>query len=78
MYARPALSTLGLFTNTERRVVEYTLIDSLYFAFVTVTTVGYGDLTAQTQAGRFATTYYIVSVLFWLPSKVSVAANAQA
>ncbi|KAM7456836.1 hypothetical protein BLSTO_02405 [Blastocystis sp. subtype 1] len=60
-----------LFTNTERSVVEYTLIDSLYFAFVTVTTVGYGDLSAQTQAGRFATTYYIVSILFWLPSKLT-------
>ncbi|KAK8812110.1 hypothetical protein WA556_004235 [Blastocystis sp. ATCC 50177/Nand II] len=66
-----------LFTNTERSVVEYTLIDSLYFAFVTVTTVGYGDLSAQTQAGRFATTYYIVSILFWLPSKVWPAARAE-
>ena len=70
-------STVGLFTNTERSVVEYTLIDSLYFAFVTVTTVGYGDLSAQTQAGRFATTYYIVSILFWLPSKVWPAARAE-
>ena len=62
-------STVGLFTNTERSVVEYTLIDSLYFA--------YGDLSAQTQAGRFATTYSIVSILFWLPSKVWPAARAE-
>lgn len=56
-------------------MVDYTLIDSIYFAIVTVTTVGYGDVTAKTQAGRFATTYYIVSILFWLPSKVSFTAG---
>ena len=51
--------------------------DLCAIAFVTVTTVGYGDLSAQTQAGRFATTYYIVSILFWLPSKVWPAARAE-
>ena len=50
--------------------MRYTLLDSIYYAFVTVTTVGYGDITPLTQEGRFATTYYIISVLFWLPSKV--------
>lgn len=42
-----------------------------YYAIVTVTTVGYGDITPKSRAGRFATTYYIVSLLFWLPTKVS-------
>jgi voltage-gated potassium channel Kch len=28
-----------------------TLFDSLYFTVVTVATVGYGDITATTQAG---------------------------
>ena len=50
--------------------MRYTLLDSIYYAIVTVTTVGYGDITPLTQEGRFATTYYIISVLFWLPSKV--------
>lgn len=52
--------------------MEYSVVDALYYALVTLTTVGYGDITPQTRAGRFATTYYIVSVLFWLPSKVRV------
>ena len=50
--------------------MEYSIVDALYYAFVTLTTVGYGDITPKTRVGRFATTYYIVSVLFWLPTKV--------
>ena len=42
-----------------------------YYAIVTVTTVGYGDITPKSRAGRFAATYYIVSLLFWLPTKVN-------
>ena len=53
-------------------VSTFLLFSSSYYAFVTVTTVGYGDITPKTQAGRFATTYYIVSILFWLPSKVLI------
>lgn len=43
---------------------------SRYYAIVTVTTVGYGDITPRTKAGRYATTYYIISVMLWVPSKV--------
>ena len=31
------------------------LIDALYYASVTVTTTGYGDITAVSQSGRLAT-----------------------
>src|SRR5438552_2133571 len=33
------------------------LLDFLYFSFVTITTVGYGDLTAGTSTGRVLVTF---------------------
>ncbi len=32
-------------------------VDFLYFSFVTITTVGYGDLTAGTSTGRVLVTF---------------------
>jgi hypothetical protein len=37
-----------------------TLSDTLYFAFVTVATVGFGDITPTTRGGRVATVFMIV------------------
>ena len=36
---------------------ELTLVDSIWWAMVTMTTVGYGDYSAQTFAGRFLISY---------------------
>ncbi len=33
-------------------------LDSVYFAVVTTTTIGYGDLTPQTALGKFITIFY--------------------
>jgi uncharacterized membrane protein len=40
--------------------VEPTNVDFLYFSFVTITTVGYGDLTAGTSTGRVLVTFEAV------------------
>jgi voltage-gated potassium channel len=38
---------------------HWRMLDSLYFSVITLTTVGYGDLTPQTDAGKIFTIVYI-------------------
>ncbi|HRF28624.1 MAG TPA: potassium channel family protein [Candidatus Saccharibacteria bacterium] len=37
------------------------LVDALYFSTITLTTVGYGDITPQTDIGKLFTCVYILS-----------------
>ncbi len=37
----------------------WSYIDSLYFSVITLTTVGYGDLSPQTNGGKIFTIFYI-------------------
>lgn len=39
---------------------KWSWIDAYYFCVVTLATVGYGDLTPKTEAGRLFTTFYII------------------
>ena len=54
-----SLSPQGLFVNTERPYAKMSLLDAFYYAFVTLSTVGYGDVTPHSAAGRLATLYYM-------------------
>lgn len=40
-------------------VEQWAVVDSFYFSVVTLTTVGYGDLSPETTAGKLFTTVYI-------------------
>ncbi len=58
------------------RVVEgWRWVDAFYFAVVTLTTVGYGDLTPQTDAGKLFTVIYILTGLGVLGSFIGLIAN---
>jgi voltage-gated potassium channel len=39
---------------------KWSLLNSYYFCVVTLTTVGYGDITPHTSAGKLFTTVYIL------------------
>ena len=53
------LVTLLSGTLFYRQVEGWSLLDSLYFSVVTLTTVGYGDLSPSTAAGKVFTILYI-------------------
>lgn len=43
-----------------RWVEDLSWVDSIYFTIVTLTTVGYGDISPQTTAGKLFTAAYIL------------------
>ncbi|MCP4138765.1 MAG: two pore domain potassium channel family protein [Chloroflexi bacterium] len=51
---------LGLGTWFYARVEGWGVLDSLYFSVITLTTVGYGDFSPQTPAGKIFTIIYIM------------------
>ncbi|KAI9247966.1 hypothetical protein BDA99DRAFT_564939 [Phascolomyces articulosus] len=51
--------------------VKYSIIDSLYLVMVTLSTVGYGDITPQTEASRVVVMVIIVTSLAVLPSLIT-------
>ncbi len=39
----------------------WSYIDAMYFSIVTLTTIGFGDFTPQTDAGKIFTIFYIIA-----------------
>ncbi|MBP1910204.1 potassium channel family protein [Methanolobus bombayensis] len=51
--------TLSLGTVTYHSIEGWTWLDSLYFSVITLTTIGFGDLTPATDLGKIFTIIYV-------------------
>jgi len=58
LYLAAGLLLAGMFFY--HRVEDWNLFESFYFSVLTLTTVGYGDFTPQTVAGRAFTIFYVL------------------
>ena len=55
-----ALGLVAVGTVVYRYIEDWSWVDSFYFSVITVTTVGFGDLTPTTDGGKLFTVFYII------------------
>ncbi len=53
-------AVIALGTVAYHFIENWTWLDSLYFSIITLTTIGYGDFSPQTDAGKWFTIFYII------------------
>jgi len=54
------LAVLGGGSIAYHYLEGWSWIDSVYFSIITLTTIGYGDFSPQTEAGKLFTIFYII------------------
>lgn len=58
--AAAAIITLAVGTIVYHLVEHFSWLNAYYFSVITLTTVGYGDLTPHTAFGKLFTTFYVL------------------
>lgn len=70
-------ATLVLFASLFYKFVEgWSLLDSVYFSVVTISTIGYGDFAPQTTLGKLFTIFYVCSGMGLFATAVATIARA--
>lgn len=67
---------IGIATVTFRLLEGWPLLDAAFFAVVTISTVGYGEIVPQTVAGKIFTMFYILVGLGVFVAAASAVAEA--
>jgi voltage-gated potassium channel Kch len=54
------LIILGIGSTAYHYLEDWNWLDSIYFSIITLTTIGYGDFSPQTDGGKLFTIFYIL------------------
>lgn len=70
------LVTLAAGTLFYWQIEGWSLLDAFYFSSITLTTVGYGDLSPQTDAGKLFTVFYLFTGIGLIVAFLNAVARA--